>query len=447
MGDDDKTSEVSSDVLLNTLLNLPTSDDDQKEEPAADVFPTEEPPVDDTPRPNISLFDVVENEGVPESEASDAPLKEDPPKEEPPKGEPSVKFNPNEKAEDLPSFEEAPPAKKLPAQEFEEKIPTEKRELLPEEQYELDLVRFAGKVDSSFKGVDTKLEEYYDKHHEFVTKALENDPQATFGEHNYEYQEFLRENRPAINSASLQTIERDFRDEKVADKVRKEMQGQIDKLESDRRTDKAEPLVEKRLESFSHTLDTEVVPEDLKKTLDEEGIDAARVKHSVEFSVVDSVLAGVSAHAKELVGIVEGTIGFDANNKIHQNLTTFIENQGQQFWKHGGEHRTQDGKKFLPASKMAEARAAGKEAEFWTFSSDQTLAMMKEEAKRGISKQIAERLEGLEKAGFVRSGNPVVPGTPPQSYATPKLPSGSGPRAEPAKNPPASDNPVTNLLY
>lgn len=264
----------------------------------------------------------------------------------------------------------------------------------------IELARFAeDALGENYQGFSSKVTEFVKKHKEFVDKATQEDPDVAFDRHNEEYQKFLRQNDPKIPPSEWKKLEKAHLKWEVKQEVEKESRNLKREIEHT----KIEPEVEERLADYHNGL-LDAVPEDIRKNVEEKGMKSFMDDNPFEGAIVNEVLSRKFTVASDLLKINSGILAYNPSNPNHVEIAEYIESQGQQFYKKGGDYRKKDGKMFLPASAYSKAMQAGQSNKYWTFASHDVLAMLKEEAKREIKTRVNNELTRLQKAGFSRAG-------------------------------------------
>jgi hypothetical protein len=295
------------------------------------------------------------------------------------------------------------------------------------------MAKFAAQSIPEFKGLDKQFQQFFKKHREFVDKQLADDPDVEFNQYNEEYQKFLKVNRPNLTAMQINKINRAM----VEDTVSKKYDQKFRELEETHKKKLEEldvkPKVEQELTKFDGELYS-VVPETLRKVLDEQGEQEARKQFPLEFEISDKVLGNTYALGQELLKVNKRLTPYSpSTNPTHKFLGDFIESQGQLFHQQGGNLRVRDGKQFLPASSYAQALNAGQAHNYWTFKDTDVLEMLKFEAKKQITAGIKKEHDRITSAGYSRAGAPSKPAAP---AATPVV---SRPAPRSASKSPSSD--------
>jgi len=95
---------------------------------------------------------------------------------------------------------------------------------------------------------------------------------------------------------------------------------------------------------------------------------------------------------------------FDEKNPDHLWLSDFIDRQGMEFYQKGGEHRIQNGKKFLPRAHYSRAVRAGKADQYWTFSDEDIVDLIEVGSSQSARQKVEAEIKRLERYGFKREG-------------------------------------------
>ena len=455
MADENKDEGVSASSLVDTLFAL-VDEEEEAKQPEADGASVEtdgasvetDGEEDGSYGPPRGLHETLDS--IPTDEEGNVLEQPKAKKEEEPKAEPKKQVTHKKPETEAPTkrdFDQE--LKELEAQRLqeEESSASVESKLGPEEEYEYKLAQFAETVDDKHKGLAEKTLTFFQKHREFVENARSEDPDVTFDEGNYEYADFLRRYKPNISDSELRKVERLFDKEEIKRETRAEFEEDMNRRQSETARKDAEPKAVERLQEYHATLLGDVVPDDLKESIENDGQEAAQKKFAIEYNVISNQVNGAVAFAKELIDLSAGVTHFSSSNPVHKQINEYIQAQGDVFYSKGGKHTSRDGKEFLPADQMAKALQLGDSDKFWTFSSDEILDMVKVETGRNIKKQVEEQEALMLNAGWKRPDGHVAPPVKKKSKATKPAKRTSNSANSTAKKVEGGSETIMNVLY
>lgn len=414
---------------------LEQAEEQPQEQPEAEDHPAEEPEEPGSIYDDPLLSSLYEDLGLlskPKKveKADDVEIKqaEDPPPEEPePEPEPEDTTEEQEKKPRLPkTFEVKTPVTrtdvrdavreeferyKLPEEQPKETKPEQPKDtyedsLLDEQHEELALLRYAEtKMPDKYKGMGSKLLDFYKKLDNYATKAQE-DTDRTLDADDEEFMDFVRKNKPTLTQSEAKKLERMmWKEEAVAearqatDEDKRQMERKLHHLE-------VKPKIESSIREFESNI-PKMIPDELGDLIRKNGIDKAEEDNPYEVSIIKEKLGSATSLAREYLNISNGITDFDSNNNNHSWLLGFVNNQAEYFSKNGGSELVRQDSygntaQFVTPTEYAglvkSSNANGK----WTFTPDDVLKMLGANAIKEAQDTIKSEEERLTKMGFVR---------------------------------------------
>lgn len=316
-------------------------------------------------------------------------------------------------------------------------------------KYEVDLARFAeakgqkGRVKETVTYLKA-ITDYFAKH--------KDEEGRTFDDEDEDYQKFLRQKRPKISPSERRRTEvayaADIAGKEAEDRVRKELAPKIEAAEERTRDNEAKPRIAAELKKFNDDLLSIEAPADspLKEAVDlvKAKGDAATDDDPVYGTIVLRELNFGRSAAAEFLALANGVKRFDPSGHLHKFLADFLENQGQDFAKNGGDMRArtlQDGTKQTFLTRLQYAQAIAKDPdktsrEHFTFSDQDVLDMISINTKKLITQNVELAATKLTKAGYGRlKPAPVQEPAPKPAENAPKPSPNGTPAPKPAPKP------------
>ena len=362
--------------------------------------------------------------------------------EEPTKEEPENKTSPDDKKEEEPEEkpEENEEPKAVKTEKLDDPEPLPELEVDEEEVSEnpvedevaqalgdfkpseedletLELAKYASSKDDKYKDLAKDMASFLKKKQEFIDKhsddyGFEFDPNT-----NEEVAEFIKKHQPKFTAKERKALER----EQLKDEVRLEARREAQAENYRRDLESRKPKVAEKVQSFQKEVSDDIIPEDMAAYIKEHGEEAAREKYAFEVPIIEQSMQQVAYYANEFLSLSQGLKSYEPNNAVHQQISNFVEEQGQIFHKEGGERRIRDGKKFAPRS-LYNQMAAKQRKSHWTFSDSEILDMVRFQMREGTKAQIDDVRAKLAKY----SGQ--APAAPPPQEPAP------APKAKPTKS-------------
>jgi hypothetical protein len=204
-------------------------------------------------------------------------------------------------------------------------------------------------------------------------------------------------------------LERQFVEERAAEKASKRSEQEISDLRARQRSLELAPKVEKAVEQFRTVVTSGELklPEgitpmasEVAEVIKTKGFEAARK----QFPVEAPIYMGIVQVGEEYLRVVNNLVPWDpANNPTHAWLDKFIDGQ-ERFLMQNETARVVDGRKFVPGGEYARL-PADELNKHWTLSDKDILEMI---AGNGHI-QAHHKLKELTDAGFVRPAKEVKP--------------------------------------
>ncbi len=282
--------------------------------------------------------------------------------------------------------------------------------LSADQQKELALARYAEKVEpTKYKGKAEALAAFYKKVEEYHTQHAD-DSDRTFDENDDEFVRFVREHKPKWKAGEVDALrERKISDE-TTERVRKEMNPELERLRQSAHEAKVMPIIERQLEEFERGLVGELKSED-----------------PLESEIYTDTRGQFVKVADEYLRIANGLVQFNASDYRHDYLVGFVNYQAKVMKDQGGDAKIRNGKSFVHPvefSQMVVSKSPDL-AKHWTFSPQDVLKMLASDAKSNAQNRIKSEEELAVKRGFAK----VKPVQPPKvETARPEPTQLGGPR-------------------
>ena len=259
-------------------------------------------------------------------------------------------------------------------------------QLIDEQKKELDLFRYA-ESKGKHLGKSDKLLQFYKDLDDYVEKAKREDEGRTFDDQDHEFMDYVRKNKPDIQPAEREELQRfKFRDEIVSD-VKKEYEQTINGLKGELNEIKATPQIRATLKEAGRAYDEFAKMGELEQN--------DPLVHKVYSEERDRYMAWADDFVKRWHGLN------NAQDDGYYKLINDIETEADSYARSGNTDR--DGKKFLTPSRYAQAKDR---SSYWTWDQNDILehfgGKSLELAKESAEKRIAE----LESYGFKRGVAP-----------------------------------------
>jgi len=318
-----------------------------------------------------------------------------------------------------------------------------------EDKEVLEVLRWGESKDESLKGSSEEYINFLKKHAQYTSSD-------SFDPDGYEYEEWLKENRPKVDPNRFKKLQRDFIIEEATKRAKNELKEEQKKLKRKVEEVEKKPQLEAQLNKFSETL-FHHLPEEIQNTLREHGIEEGQKKLVAEYPVHASIthreLVDVENQGRALIEISRGAADYDSNNPVHEALGNKIIEFGKQMLSHpkGDQVLIRDGKRFVPRERFGQL-SPEERAKSWTFSPNEILALLGQDMKvkidRGIKQGLKEQEELeqriLAKHGYAKKSAPSASQHAETHPSTVKT--RSAPVPPPSRGVTRSSNPLKDFM-
>lgn len=340
-----------------------------------------------------------------------------------------------------------PTAEEVAEREFEES-------LLEEEKEQLELARRAEtKLGEKYRGFGKKMSKFLKAHQDYIEKAKQADPDVVFDESNIEYQNFLNANTPRIPPKDLRELDRI----EIAEQVRKESDEKLNQVQDEVFRQTEGPKIKRQADEYFNSLVKTALPEDIQKSIQDEGLENARKKYSTELRIATRYIEAATDDIEEFMRLTtinpatkRPFTAYDAKNPKHARLVEFVNTQCDAFLARGGKLlKNAEGKTFVTRVQFYKLPPE-KRANVWTFSDKQIVDMARVAVKGAIKHAIDTEHQRLAGEGWTRpTASPTAPEKKEQG-ADRRSPPAPAPSKIPAKpngeTPDDQVDPMTKLL-
>jgi hypothetical protein len=250
----------------------------------------------------------------------------------------------------------------------------------PKQKADLDfLTQAEGVMPEQFKGARTQLVDYYKELDTEIQRLKRDDPHVNLADSD-ELRRFVEEKKPKYDETHVSQAKEEILVDRVRNETRAEYEPKLRKFET-------QPRVEAQTKQFTNSVYsemTETKQADLKEVMDvyhSEGEEAAREQFPEETGVALKVYEEIGSMGESLIQLREGMVDYDTTNPIHEAAgNKVLEYEAYMMADSNKAHQVDGGKQFLPSGQyygLEESQRAG----YWTFSTDQILKFMAEEAR------------------------------------------------------------------
>lgn len=318
--------------------------------------------------------------------------------------------------------------------------------LLEEETKEVEIATYAEKKDPKLAGLGSKLADFYRTRNAELERRRAEDPDFD-PTSDADFRTWLKKNQPNFSRAQRDTFrELKIKDDTIAEvdtKYRKEMDEMRRKLQEV----SVKPAVEQRVNALEREA-LDALDGDLGAAVKEAGGDLKKLaeSHPLEAEVIGKTLRGAQRIAREYLLVQNGAQTLDPKgNPVHGYIQDFVSSMAEQLESAPEEQSVRDGKAFMSPAAFDEAKHGDTH---WTFESEDIVAMLRAEALREASAEIARREADAKRLGFTRTPKAAPPG----AVAPPPVvtPAAAAPKAaaRPSGGPVPADNaPASNALH
>lgn len=292
--------------------------------------------------------------------------------------------------------------------------------LIPEEQDELELARYAEA--NGKKGVYAQTLDWFKK----VAKWTQDNPGVDAS--SAEFEEFSRANRPKWTSTERRKIERQMVAEEAVRKAKAELEPAMEKQRLKVKEIETRPIIDHAIREVEASITSkpthdglEQINPEVVKMLNDVGFEQTLEKFKIEAPIVQ----GAKNAARAWLQISNGLVPFNVDVPAHAWLAEFISAEGANMKRQPKDVQTRDGRQFLP---LHEFQAAKKQdpltpQKFWTFTDDDIVQLISDHAVFAVNNEY----KSLKKAGFERvtAKDSTLAGNPATAQASPPA-GGSG---------------------
>jgi len=305
----------------------------------------------------------------------------------------------------------------------EESADPYEEQLIGEQKEELELYRYA-ETKGQHKGKSAKLLDFYKNLDSYVEKAKREDPERTFNAEDSEFMDYVRHNKPDIQSADRESLKRGkFRDEIVSD-VKKDYEQTINGLKGELNEIRVNPQMKATVKEAGRAFDEFSKLDEMKE--------ADPLKHKAYSEEREKYLEWADDFVKRWHGVK--TVVDDGYYKLIDN----IESAAEQYARTGDTDR--DNLKFLTPARYAQA--ADKKG-FWTWDQNDILEQFGSQSLAKAEEVAEKRVKELESYGFRRGVQPGQSQKDAQEEPQPVNP----PKASRATSPGAAEGGVAEVHH
>lgn len=462
------------DTNTNTISNAPTPPDEPTEPQEPNTEPSPEEPL---PDPTGKTLDQLmrELEEKEKEKSADSPPKaaeqnsgETKPQD---KGNGGGKKKPRftvEIEDDKKAFTpppEAPAVKQeaTPQPAAAASLPQDpiEAELNEDEQDWLSVIRYAEQTgEEKYAGAGKKAIDFLKARKDFVENVASKymDPKSEDYDPSYsmtedpDYKKVVGKYELSISPREIKRLEQQKLKAEVAAEIR---ENDLKRVYDDVNKAIVAPQAEKEVDAFRAELESAVLPEEVKKIIQSDGIQKAREEYEVELTIASGAIQEGVRAAKLFTDLSTGLVSYDEKNPEHKNILEFIYAREKELIATKDDKLlVQNGKKFATRSEFGRMTPVEKEKHFVLrnkdilgmmriFIGDRTKAVIEEERKR------IERY--AEKRGFKKADAAPVP-TPapketPKASAPPPAPRAAARAGASVLPPPSKERTVTDIIY
>jgi|TARA_B100000035_G_scaffold159689_3_gene136164 hypothetical protein len=309
---------------------------------------------------------------------------------------------PEAKSEPEPEPEPEPEAK--PEQKEEEDLGW----LTEDQKSRLELIDFAEGNFDEYKGKRKEYLEFFKAQKEYIEARINEDPNASLDDSDYDYQNFLNRKKPKFSQEDLEKVVEKRTRTLAKQEAMEELRPELNRLKEEQRKQKIEPKVAE-LKSKTMSDIKNLIPKRMKELIDSKGVEAAYEANPVEYEIVNRI---VTAHQTAMFAfheIANGLTQFDQGNPDHARLARWIDQLESTM-------PPRDGKKFVNINQYNQMTAVEKN-KVYTLTPDEIVDYANEKAGAHINNEINAFEEKLRKSGYTR--NSQVPTSQPVA-STPK---------------------------
>lgn len=314
--------------------------------------------------------------------------------------------------------------------------------LLPEEREVYELAKFADKNMPEYKGAAQDCKDYFEKSRRYIEKRLKEDPHVDL-RNDEEYKTFIARNKPRFSQQDAKKVEREMVIAEAEKRATERAGAENRRLQHEIERMKKAPVVEQTKLKVRQVL-PDLMPEEYRENLkSEEGIRQLAEENPFEFQIMDNVAAQLQSVSDTFIDITSGSVSYNPSDPVHKRLLDWVNEEQDAFINSGQTH--QDGKVFMRRERYHQL-PENKRSEYYTWSDDDLLGLLAARAHQRINTDLANHRQGLERAGYVRQGQPGKVAQPVANQAPPRATSAPRPGGVPAQKVSTKGNPMLNIL-
>lgn len=326
----------------------------------------------------------------------------------------------------------------------------------PDEDYEktlgedekaiLETATFAEtKFPEKHKGLKKQWVDYYRKIDSYIEKEQKEDPERSFDDDDKEFQDFVRDNRPAVDGAAWRRLEHLRIKEEAKQEALKEgderWKKELDVTKERQHLLEVRPKIEKSLTQSQKELDDMLIVEPessvalVEKILREKGYEAAVKEDPIFVPIIHTIKETTLDNVAEYLAVVNGVKRYDPANPDpkHTWLLGFIRSQEQFFNENGGDKKViklADGSTRTFVTSAEYGRIAKEKPQeidrYWKFEPEDIRRFLIANGKIDAQNRVKAVQEQIAAAGFTRvkpnGAAPIAqpPNHPPVETGSPK---------------------------
>lgn len=310
----------------------------------------------------------------------------------------------------------APPATAAPAA-------PDLSNLTPEQCEQYELVAWAEKTKPELKGKAAALLAGWKSVSAYIAQRSTDGDPVEDADSDEALKRHVASVVPQFSPAELRRLDRERIKAEAEEAAATKLRGEIDDARRLAHLARVEPIVERAVESFRASVESELKSDD-----------------EFEKPIFQEAAAVATEYASEYLRIINGIAGPDSPN--FSKILTFVEAKAKAF-KEAGNDLVKNGRRFVTITEYA-AIPADQRASVWTFGSTESLQAFRSEAVRQAKERVKKEEESLTKRGFVRqikpsqapTSVPPAPAQQPTPVGPPKVSRTVAPGAGPSSPPP-----------
>jgi len=187
-----------------------------------------------------------------------------------------------------------------------------------------------------------------------------------------------------------------------------------------------------------------IMPEEYHEDLKtEEGLKKIASENPFEFQIMDQVATQLQSVSDTFIDITSGTEQYDPSNQVHKKLLEWVNEEQETFINSGQTQK--DGKVFMRRERYHQL-PEDKRSEYYTWTDDDLLGLLAARAHQRVNADLTNHRTGLEKAGYVKQGQPRQVTQPTVSQAPPRATSAPRPGGVPTQKATPKGNAMLDIL-